>query len=367
MTVYLSGIGKALPVHVLSQPDALRMAQRLLADRFGDLEWLEAIYRRSGIEARRSVLVWNADAQPADGLFHSAAGHEPGWCGPGTGARMKVFEACAPGLAVQAARQSLAAAGVGADEIAHVVTVCCTGFASPGVDAALVKELGLRASVGRTHVGFMGCHGALNGLRVAAAHAAAGPVLVVCVELCTLHFQYSSDAERLVANALFADGAAAAVVSNRASPGGVRLGQSFSMLIPETAALMSWRIGDAGFEMGLSSRVPGVIRDGIEPVVHGWLDGVGVERESITQWCVHPGGPKVLDAVRDGLDLDDAALTASRAVLRDYGNMSSPTVLFILDQILQSQLPRSGQTSCIPMLAFGPGLTIEGLMLHTGE
>lgn len=332
----------------------------LLADRFGDLEWLEAIYRRSGIEARRSVLVWNADAPSAEGLFHSAAEHEPGWRGPSTGARMKVFEACAPGLAVQAARQTLAAAGVDAEDIAHVVTVCCTGFASPGVDAALMRELELRSSVGRTHAGFMGCHGALNGLRVAAGLAEEGPVLVVCVELCTLHFQYSSDAEQLVANALFADGAAAAVVSDRRMHGSVRIGTSCSMLVPETTELMSWKVRDTGFEMGLSSRVPGVIREGIAPFVRGWLDGAGIERESITQWCVHPGGPKVLDAVRDGLGVDEAAISASRRVLREHGNMSSPTVLFILEEMMRS----GGMRGAIPILAFGPGLAIEGLMLH---
>jgi predicted naringenin-chalcone synthase len=364
MSVYLSGIGKALPEHVLSQPDALRMAQRLLADRFGDMEWLEAIYRRSGIASRRSVLPLTPELTDASGLYQSAAEHEPGWKGPSTGARMKVFEQMAPGLAVRAARQSLHASGTQADEIVHVVTVCCTGFASPGVDAALVRELGLRANVGRTHVGFMGCHGALNGLRVAERLAVAGPVLLVCVELCTLHFQYSSDAEQLVANALFADGAAAAVVSDRPMQESVRLGQSCSMLIPETAALMSWRIGDAGFEMGLSSSVPGVIRDQLALVVRGWMDRAQVGPASIRQWCVHPGGPKVLDAVRDGLGLDESALAASRAVLRDYGNMSSPTVLFILDQILQDS---AGEAVTIPMLAFGPGLTIEGLMLDARD
>jgi predicted naringenin-chalcone synthase len=360
MNIFVSGIGTALPEHVLSQPDALRMARLLLADHFGDLEWLEAIYRRSGIESRRSVLVWNADEPSADELFHSAAEHEPEWRGPSTGARMKVFEACAPGLAVEAARQSLAAAGVGAEEIAHVVTVCCTGFASPGVDAALVRELGLRTHVGRTHVGFMGCHGALNGLRVASALAGGGPVLVVCVELCTLHFQYSSDAEQLVANALFADGAAAAVVSDRPLGGSMRIGASSSMLVPGTAELMSWKVGDAGFEMGLSSRVPGVIREGAGAFVRGWCDAAGVERESIRQWCVHPGGPKVLDAVRDGLGLDEAAISASRRVLREHGNMSSPTVLFILNAMMRD----GNAEGAVPLLAFGPGLTIEGLMLH---
>lgn len=360
MGAFVSGIGTAVPEHVLTQPDALRMARLLLADRFGDLEWLEAIYRRSGIDQRRSVLELTTSSMSATGLYQSAAEREPGWRGPSTGARMRVFEACAPELAVQAARRSLQAAQVSADDIAHVVTVCCTGFASPGVDAAIVRELGLRRNVGRTHVGFMGCHGALNGLRVAAALAGAGPVLIVCVELCTLHFQYSSDTEQLVANALFADGAAAAVVSDMPRRAGLRIGSSCSTLLPGTAELMSWRVGDVGFEMGLSSRVPGVIRERLAEVVRGWIDGAEVDRGLIEQWCIHPGGPKVLDAVRDGLNLDEGAISASRHVLRENGNMSSPTVLFILEEMMRS----GGMGGVVPMLAFGPGLTIEGLMLH---
>jgi len=255
-----------------------------------------------------------------------------------------------------------------AQRITHLVTVSCSGFHAPGVDLALMAALPLDAGVARTHVGFMGCHGALNGLRVAAGFTGAQPeacVLLCAVELCSLHLQYGWDAERIVANALFADGAAALVATgeppSKQDPATAplsRLIASGSLLVPASTEAMSWGIGDHGFAMGLSPQVPDLIGAHLRPWLEGWLAGHNLSLDTIGSWAVHPGGPRILSAVIKGLALDPGLIEPSRSVLRDYGNMSSPTLLFILER-----LRRSGTAGPCLAMAFGPGLCIEVALL----
>jgi predicted naringenin-chalcone synthase len=273
---------------------------------------------------------------------------------------MARFEEDAPKLAGEAAVLALEDAGLDAAQVTHLVTVSCTGFFAPGPDTVLVDLLGLPSTVERTNVGFMGCHGALNGLRVAAAFAGADPgarVLVSSVELCSLHMAYDWTPDTLVANSLFGDGAAAVVGVGRGVETGEdawRLEASGTCRLPDSAHAMSWRIGDHGFRMTLSSAVPEIIQGHLRAWLVGWLGEAGLGLEDIATWAVHPGGPRILSAVDQALDLPPKASEVSRSVLSEFGNMSSATILFILDRLSRTGGPRP----CVG-LAFGPGLVAE--------
>ncbi len=295
--------------------------------------------------------------------------------GPTTAARMQRYEVEAPTLAEQACRQALQSAGLEPQNIDHLVTVSCSGFNAPGFDLALYPRLGLDPNTSRTHVGFMGCHGALNAMRVATSLAKSAPdtnVLVCAVELCTLHHQYTDEPQQIVANSLFADGAAAAIVSNRTRPtatastnGHARSSSDWhiiasgSFLVPESTEAMSWRIGDNGFCMTLSAQVPELIKSQLKPWLESWLARHDHKLSDIASWAVHPGGPRILSATASALELEKDALDTSIGVLSECGNMSSPTILFILDRLRQQQAPRP----CVA-LAFGPGLVVEALLLR---
>jgi predicted naringenin-chalcone synthase len=272
---------------------------------------------------------------------------------------MRHYAELAPPLALAACRRALD--GDPAGSFTHLVTVSCTGFFAPGLDRGLVAELGLPATVARTHVGYMGCHAALNGLRIARAFVDAdvdARVLVCAVELCSLHYHYSWDPAKLVANALFADGAAGVVAVNaRSAPAAWRLAASGSCLFPDSADAMTWTVGDHGFEMTLGKNVPGLIARRLRPWLEGWLAGHGITVAGVGSWAVHPGGPRILSAVEEGLGLPADALAVSRAVLAQYGNMSSPTLLFILRQLIDERAPRP----CVA-LGFGPGLAAEAAL-----
>jgi predicted naringenin-chalcone synthase len=268
----------------------------------------------------------------------------------------------APRLALAAARAALEDAGVEADQITHLITVSCTGFFSPGLDARLIEALSLPRGVRRLHVGFMGCHAAFNAL-AAARDAAAEPdarVLVCCVELCSLHLSYGVDPGKLVANALFADGAAAAVVGRDAEGGDglCRLDDFSSYLIPDTHEAMTWKIGDHGFEMTLSAGVPEIIRRHLRGWCESWLGRHDLKLTDVAGWAIHPGGPKILAAVGEALEIESGDLRFSRGVLARHGNMSSATVLFILREMM-------GDISgpCVA-IGLGPGLMAEGILIN---
>jgi predicted naringenin-chalcone synthase len=227
-----------------------------------------------------------------------------------------------------------------------------------------VRELGLRWTVARTHVGFMGCHGALNGLRVAGGYAAADPdacVLVCAVELCSLHYQYGWNSDLVVSNGIFADGAAALVGGGAPGLAGDDwvLARSGASLLEDSAELMAWRIGNHGFEIALSARVPHVIETALAPWLDGWLAAQHLTRGDIATWAVHPGGPRILESVAaaTGIGREDYAI--SQEVLAEFGNMSSPTILFILDRLHRRRAPRP----CLA-LGFGPGLAVEAALFR---
>lgn len=359
----IHAIGTAVPAGSVSQAEALVLAQAMSDGSAERL--LGRIYANPAVQRRASVLIEPANGHPSGQRFYPPASVLAR--GPGTGERLARYAAEAPALGEQACRAALSETGVAPSAISHLITVSCTGFAAPGLDARLIDSLGLAPTAARTHVGFMGCHGAINGLRIADAICRADPaaaVLLCAVELCSLHFQYTPDPGQAVANSLFADGAAAAVVQParpRPPAGGdepLSLRAFGSCLFPDSAADMTWTVGDHGFRMTLSPRVPDLLRANLRPWLEGWLATNGLTLADIRSWAVHPGGPRILDAVAESLDLPPAALAPSRDTLACHGNMSSPTVLFILDQLRHAGAPRPTLS-----LAFGPGLVAEAMLL----
>jgi len=371
MSLTIHGLGTALPPQRIAQGDASAIATEVAlahqAPSPSQRRLLDTLHRRSGVATRHSVLL----EPQAPGTAADTTSHQSffGSSSPGTGERMRRFSKEAPTLALRAVRAALEQAQLPVERITHLITVSCTGFSAPGVDQALMAALPLSAGVARTQVGFMGCHGALNGLRVAAGFTGADPaacVLLCAVELCTLHLQYGWDAERIVANSLFADGAAALVACGERpaaeAPSGPplrRLIASGSLLVPASAGAMSWGIGDHGFAMTLSPQVPDLIAAHLRPWLEGWLAAHQLTLAAIGSWAVHPGGPRILSAVTESLGLDPALIEPSRSVLHDFGNMSSPTLLFILERLRSSGAPGP----CLAM-AFGPGLCVEVALLQ---
>jgi predicted naringenin-chalcone synthase len=288
-----------------------------------------------------------------DGHIHEA----------GTQARNRVYGRHAAPICVQLARELLEQSPqFAASDITHVITVSCTGFVNPGPDWAIVNELGLRPTVERYNLGFMGCYAALPALRMARQFCLARPdavVLVVCLELCSLHMQLQTTNDSILGNALFSDGAAGALVSARPPVEGqpaLALDGFMSAMAPEGSGEMAWEIGDRGFNLVLSSYVPDVISANLTRIVGELLSPRALALDDIDLWAVHPGGKSILDKAGKSLGLHPAQIEASRSVLRDFGNMSSATILFVLKRMLEDPAAAS-QT--IAAMAFGPGLTVE--------
>jgi len=362
MTARIVSIGTAVP--------PTRIAQDHVRDLFAEQPGLDRLTRRlvhaafdaSAIEHRHTVLTELGVGAPHDGSGPRFLGDERAILSPTTGARNDLYTRVAPPLSAAAATKALTDAGIPASLVTHVVTVSCTGFFAPGPDYRLVRDLGLPTTAERYHLGFIGCAAALPALRLAARLADSQPdavVLVVCTELCSLHVRASDDPQQIVAASVFADGAAAAVVTSAdvGRAGGLELDRFGTALTDEGESDMVWTIGDHGFEMILSAEVPRII--GRE--IRGAVDRFVGDDRAPDVWAVHPGGRSVLDRVEAGLELEPDALAASRDVLRDYGNMSSVTILFILRTLLADG--RVGDGARVAGLAFGPGLTVEAAML----
>ena len=367
MSMAIVGLGTALPPNRITQSAAAEAAMRVCCKKDEHLEVLPVLYRQAGIKTRYMVLQANlldnehAAASTLQSAFIPQEGDDD--LGPTTHQRMERYVRESAKLALEASSLALERSHVKPEEITHLVTVSCTGFSAPGTDIRVIKGLGLKSTVQRVHIGFMGCHGALNGLRTARAFTGADPkakVLLCAVELCSLHFHYGWDPKKLVANALFADGSAAVVgVAPEAAPADSwKVAASGSCLVPESEYAMTWDIGNHGFDMTLSTRVPNLICDNLRPWLDNWLAESGFKVTDIQSWAIHPGGPRILTAVEKPLGLDESATATSREVLSECGNMSSPTVLFILDRLHARGAPRP----CVA-LGFGPGLAAEATLL----
>ncbi|QDU78600.1 Alpha-pyrone synthesis polyketide synthase-like Pks18 [Polystyrenella longa] len=363
MSFEILGVGTANPEHAVQQKDAAEIAKHLGRVDEKKQRQIVALYRRSGVQQRYSVLLNSSEDGAENRQSFYTPGEEPGNSGPDTAARMEQYVLHAAPLAIKAANKALLDSGKAPGEITHLVTVSCSGFSAPGFDIELIRELGLPEETARTHVGFMGCHGAMNGLRVAKAYADADPkacVLVCAVELCSVHHHYGWNPQRIVANSLFADGAAAVVGCHRETPTGEdwTIVANGSRLLPDSREMMSWEIGNNGFEMGLSPEVPNVIQQYLPEWMEAWLGRHQLTTKEIASWAIHPGGPRILQATAEALGLDDQQMEPSRRVLEEYGNMSSPTVLFIIERLRQAEAKRP----CV-ILGFGPGLVAEAALI----
>ncbi|WP_262104467.1 type III polyketide synthase [Arthrobacter sp. Marseille-P9274] len=375
MPVTLRALETAVPETVLvqsevrdvfaAQPGLTRLGQRLVATSFD----------YSGIETRyTAVEELTLTRRSAEPVFFDAGSRTI--LSPSTKVRNDIFAAKATPLFIEAAEKALAACpDLAPADVTHVVTVSCTGFFNPGPDYKIVRALGLKPSVQRYHLGFMGCYAAFPALRAAKSFCEADPdavVLVVTAELCTLHVRSSNDPDTIMGSSLFADGAAAAVVTARDLPGtstALVLDHFETVLTPVGEESMAWNIGDEGFEMVLGTYVPHIIDDHIvgalDPLLARDASLYGRPYRDITHWAIHPGGRSILDKVEAKLELAEKQLVPARSVLRDYGNMSSATVMFVLKHILES--PFGGMDERICSMAFGPGLTVEtGLFTKTG-
>ncbi len=366
MPVYIRHIETLAPENAYSQELFREKMMSWLSDE-RERRLVRSICRNSGIETRHSVL---GDFQPGaapGGLFDLDAAGMPAT--PGTMERNDRFQKEARRLSVEVARRAIeGCAGVSPADITHVITTTCTGFSNPGPDYYIVRENGLRASTERYALGFMGCYAAIPALRLAWQCCQANPaavVLVVSIELCSLHLRFGNGMDSLLGNAIFADGTAAAVVSARPPAAGAvcRIEGFASDLIPRGEKDMAWRIGNEGFVMRLSTYVPDLIAGSVRGMVEPLLAGAGVKSAEIGRWAVHPGGKAILDKVEQELRLKPEQIRASRKVLRDYGNMSSATSLFVLKEILDTPARMPGGESVCAM-AFGPGLTVEMALLR---
>lgn len=277
---------------------------------------------------------------------------------PPTAKRMEAFEQYAP----QLARCALNKLNLTEEErraVTHVIVTSCTGLYAPGLDFDVVDHLGLSRSVERTMIGFMGCYAAINALKSAHHIIRSEPdatVLMLNLELCTLHMQETGNLEQILSFLLFADGCAASLISSRGP--GLAIDSFLALQIPETSHLITWRIRELGFDMHLSGQVPGELRRAVGEL--GTQITRGKDPHSIDLWAVHPGGRTILDAVEKGLSLDPEALRESRCILAHYGNMSSATVMFVLDQLMRRARPQ--QQGCA--MSFGPGVTAETMLFH---
>lgn len=366
MHLCFSGWGSAVPDCQLQQEEALKLASLLCAQTREQLTWLPNLYNHTGIKTRRIVL----DRNVIEDIFAQTETTQspfiprgiPNETGPTTAQRMEHYQRLGPPLVLKASRNAMEAASIRPESLTHLVTVTCTGFFSPGFDYHLIANLGLQAGISRTQVGFMGCHGSLNGLRVAHAFVNSNPeakVLLSSLELCSLHYHYGWDPQKIVANSLFADGAASVIVEAPKKDSAIqwKLALSGSFILPNSADAMTWEIGNHGFDMTLGKQVPGLIQKHLKPWLDQWLEQAGLIFGDVKSWALHPGGPKILQAIEEALGLPPEASFYSRQILAEFGNMSSATLLFILKLMAQQNAPRP----CVA-LGFGPGLAVEAAL-----
>ncbi|MBP3045045.1 type III polyketide synthase [Arthrobacter jiangjiafuii] len=375
MTVTLRSLEISVPPTVLvqtearevfsAQPGLTRLGQRLVRTCFDS----------AAIDTRRTALAELSLSYRTDNplFFDPTSGN---LLSPSTKVRNDIFAVEATKLFIESAQKAVdACEGISPSDITHVITVSCTGFFNPGPDYKVVRALGLNPSVQRFHLGFMGCYAAFPAMRAAKSFCEADPeavVLVVSAELCSLHVRTSNNPDTIMGSSLFADGAAAAVITARDLPGnspGIQLDHFETILTPVGEESMAWNIGDEGFEMVLGTYVPHIIDEHIvgalEPLLANEPAVASQPYRDIEHWAIHPGGRSILDKVEAKLELTPEQLVPARDTLRNWGNMSSATVLFVLKHILDQ--PFRGGNERICSMAFGPGLTVEtGLFTRVG-
>ncbi len=365
MKSYINAIGTANPPYRISQTDIAQfMAEATQLDP-REKRKLSALYRTTGIQYRHTVLEDYVRPFGEFTFYPNTPDLEPF---PAIDQRMALYRQHALPLCLEAVRNCAAVyPGFQYSRVTHLVTVSCTGMYAPGIDIELVEKLNLPTSVQRTAINFMGCYGAFNGLKAADAICKGTPdacVLVVCVELCTIHFQKKKSEDHLLANSLFADGAAAVIVQGRPGPAISASMESFYCdLALNGKKDMAWDISNFGFEMTLSSYIPDLIKNGIRQLTDKLLKRLRMKVADIPLFAIHPGGRRILEVIEEQLGLQRDDNRYAYHVLKEYGNMSSPTVLFVL-KALWNDLRMGDAGKSILSFAFGPGLTLESMLLQ---
>ncbi len=359
---FLTSIGIAVPNNRFEQSEIGKFMTKAMQLDYENGRKLNAIFRSSGISHRHSVL--EDYGKEKDFSFYSnAEDFEPF---PSTETRMHTYQQYAAELSINAIKDCITKQpGFEVRDITHLIVVSCTGMYAPGLDIDLVEKLGLRYDVQRISINFMGCYAAFNGIKVGDAFCKADPsanVMIVCVELCSIHFQKQATEDNMLANALFSDGAAAVLMQRNATPGVNLLPEAFHNSLSFTKdPQMAWRVGNLGFEMKLSSYVPEIIQGGIKKLTTEMLTKIHKDFSSVKYFAIHPGGKKILEVIEAELGLSKQDNQHAYTVLNKYGNMSSPTVLFVLYYLLK-ELKSQDNGESILSFAFGPGLTLESIL-----
>lgn len=347
-------IGTAVPRYAHKQEDIMRFMLDATNPDEKNKKLLPILYKRSGIDTRYSVF---PDFSLLRGNWHFFGNN---CTAPSLEQRMKLFNEEVVALSEKAIRDCLPDTNL--QEITHLITVTCTGLSAPGLDILLTEKLNLPAHIIRTSVNFMGCYAALHALKIANAFCkadASAKVLIVCTEICTLHFQKSGDIDSILSSTLFADGSAACLVVGDEKAKGLSIRQFFSKIALAGQPDMAWQLSGNGFLMTLTNHVPKLIKEEIGNLLDYVLGQLNLTIKDVTNWAIHPGGKNILEAVENALSLNSTDLAASYEVLRKYGNMSSATILFVLKQMMQNPATKGN----IFTVAFGPGITIETVML----
>lgn len=359
---YITSIGTANPVNRFEQQQLAEFMVRVMHADLTQSRKIRTVFRASGIDARHSVLEdygrsnnYTVYPNNGDGRF------------PGTQERMKLYRQYALPLTIAAIDDlSVSRPDFDLRDVSHLVVVSCTGMYAPGLDIDIIKHFRLSTATERTCINFMGCYAAFNGLKAADAICQANPdakVLVICTELCSLHFQPDANDDNILANALFGDGAAAMLVEAKSNhKPKLSIEKFHSDLALNGESDMAWSISDFGFEMRLSSYVPDLLKREISAFIDNLLAKLRITRAEIRYFAFHPGGKKILQAIENELKLDPDRNAFSYSVLRRFGNMSSPTVVFVLRDIFD-QLTDADNDAWILSAAFGPGLALESMLL----
>lgn len=352
-----------MPPYRHRQQDILEFMSAAYQPPEEDKRKIRFLYQHSGIDYRYSVIPDYTAGAEKRVFYPGTKNLEPF---PSLEKRMEWFQCCATKLSATAIRNCLRGL-IKKNEITHLITVSCTGLSAPGLDISILEEMKLNPSLSRTSVNFMGCYAAIHALKMANAICLAdrdARVVIVCTELCTLHFQKEYDMDNITSSLLFGDGAAATLVTgNSFAAAGPEIKSFYSEVALNGKSDMAWQVSGRGFLMTLSGYIPQLIKGGITPLLEHALQALGMKKSQITHWAIHPGGKRILEAVQQELQLQPADLRHSFEVLRKYGNMSSPSVLFVLKAILRQLQPGQGNT--IFTAAFGPGLTMETLILES--
>lgn len=360
MATYIHQIETATAPFAYKQDEIRDHMKKIVPGDDRDIRIIHHLYARSGIETRYSV-VNDFRNSGSHTLFFNGQGATPG-----TKNRNEMYINEGRKLFVEVAKKLVKNSAFSHDQITHLITVSCTGFYAPGPDYDIIKSLGLSPSIERYHLGFMGCYASIPAIKLAHQICKSNRhanVMIVSVELCTIHFQANPKMDNLLSSSVFSDGGAGTIISNKRPSGQSYEIEGFASSITEKGAEdMAWSIGDQGFNMTLSTYIPEILGDGLESFLRPVLDQFNLSLDEISEWGVHPGGRAILDKVETTLSLPKEMLMASRKILSDYGNMSSATVLFVLKELLE--LKSNNAHNHTLAMAFGPGLTIESALLR---